>query len=76
MERKRGGMMDDARFIVTVDGYRFAGAEGPRDQALREAMHYASCYVADGEPRVEVWEKPKRGAAVRVWADAWGGGGE
>lgn len=57
-----------ARFTVTVDGVQFARAEGPRDRALQEAMHYASGYVADGEPRVEVWEKPKRGAAVRVWA--------
>lgn len=62
--------MDRARFIVTVDGYTYAGTEGPREQAFREAIHYATGYAADGEPRVEVWEKPKRGAAVRVWADA------
>ena len=38
----------DAEFEVRQDGMMVAGASGPRDRALREALHYAQVYGQDG----------------------------
>jgi len=43
-----------AEFEVWQDGMMVAGASGPREDALREALHYANQYASDGS--VSIYE--------------------
>lgn len=44
--------MIDAEFEIYCDDGFVASVSGPRESAWREAMHYVSQYMADGEIRV------------------------
>ena len=46
------GEKDRAEFGVYCNGIPEAFTDGPRDQALKEAMHYAAQYAQDGEVQV------------------------
>lgn len=63
----------DAEFEVLVDGLDgpcvMAAASGPRDRALREAMHYAHQYVDEGDVTVV-----ERVTIAMLAAKAKGGG--
>lgn len=51
-----GGTMEDRYFPYEFEVWQgdemVAGASGPREDALREAMHYAAQYTEDGPVRV------------------------
>lgn len=51
----------DAEYDVICGDECVASASGPREDAWREAMHYAQQYKADGD--VEIWEVTRR----KVW---------
>lgn len=39
-------------FEVTVNGEYAAGGSAPREDAMREALHYAAAYCPDGEVKI------------------------
>lgn len=55
--------MDRWLFELEQDGRVVASGEGPREDMLREAMHYATIYGQDGPVQAVVWrhgdEKPQ-----------------
>lgn len=55
-------LTDLADFEIWQDDMMVAGASGPREAALREAMHYAAIYGRDGF--VEVFEIIRRPIAI------------
>jgi hypothetical protein len=53
--------MEEVEFEVRCDGEPVASAVGPREDALREARHYAAVYAQDGV--TEIFEVTRKKVA-------------
>lgn len=55
-----GAVTKISHYEVWQHGQRVAAVDGPKDQALANAMHYALMYRQDGPVEVHRYEKGKR----------------